>query len=53
VRGAESWASDPAVDGRIKHFKNARLVNVEGAAHWVHHDKLDVFMESVNAFLSE
>ena len=53
VRGAESWASDPVADGRIKHFKNARLVNVEGAAHWVHHDKLDVFMQETEAFLAE
>jgi pimeloyl-ACP methyl ester carboxylesterase len=51
VRGAESWASDPVVDGRIKHFRNARLVNVDGAAHWVHHDRLDVFMEHVEKFL--
>jgi pimeloyl-ACP methyl ester carboxylesterase len=53
MRGAESWASDPVADGRIKHFRDARLVNVEGAGHWVHHDKLDVFMEHVESFLSE
>lgn len=53
VRGAESWASDPVVDGRIKHFANARLVNVEGAGHWVHHDRLDVFMSETEAFLAE
>jgi pimeloyl-ACP methyl ester carboxylesterase len=53
VRGTESWASDPVADGRIKHFRNARLVNVEGAGHWVHHDKLDVFMNHVEAFLTE
>ena len=52
VRGTESWASDPVVDGRIKHFKDARLVNVDGAGHWVHHDKLDVFMEHVERFLA-
>ena len=51
VRGTESWASDPVKDGRIKHFSNARLVNVEGAGHWVHHDQLEVFMASVEAFL--
>jgi len=44
VRGTESWASDPAADGRIKHFKNARLANIEKAGHWSHHDQLDVFM---------
>jgi len=53
VRGAESWASDPVEDGRIAHFKNADLLNVEGAGHWVHHDKLDVFMAAVEAFLAE
>jgi pimeloyl-ACP methyl ester carboxylesterase len=52
-RGTESWASDPVVDGRIKRFRNARLVNVEGAGHWVHHDRLDVFLEHVEAFLAE
>jgi pimeloyl-ACP methyl ester carboxylesterase len=53
VRGAESWASDPVKDGRIKHFANARLVNVEGAGHWVHHDQLEVFMGAVDEFLAE
>ncbi len=53
VRGEESWASDPVVDGRIKHFKNARLVNFEGAGHWVHHDRLDGFMHEVETFLAE
>ena len=53
VRGLESWASDPVADGRIQHFKNARLVNFEGAGHWVHHDQLDAFMAETEAFLAE
>ena len=53
VRGAESWASDPVVDGRIQHFQNARLVNFEGAGHWVHHDQLDPFMGEAEAVLAE
>jgi pimeloyl-ACP methyl ester carboxylesterase len=53
VRGTESWASDPVADGRIKHFRNAQLANVEGAGHWVHHDRLDVFMNHVDTFLAE
>ena len=52
VRGKESWASDPVADGRIQHFQNAKLVNIEGAGHWSHHDRLDVFMEYVNSFLA-
>jgi pimeloyl-ACP methyl ester carboxylesterase len=53
VRGMESWASDPVADGRAKHFKNARLANIEGAGHWSHHDKLDAFMGHVESFLAE
>jgi len=53
VRGEESWASDPVVDGRIQHFQNARLVNFAGAGHWVHHDKLDQFLAETDAFLTE
>lgn len=53
VRGMESWASDPVIDGRIKHFQNANLANIEGAGHWAHHDRLDVFMSHVDAFLKD
>lgn len=51
VRGTESWAGDPVEDGRIEPFRDARRVNVEGAAHWVHHDRLDVFLREVREFL--
>jgi pimeloyl-ACP methyl ester carboxylesterase len=51
VRGTESWASDPQKDGRIAHFKNATLANIEKAGHWSHHDQLDVFMAHVDGFL--
>ncbi|MFT4935546.1 MAG: pimeloyl-ACP methyl ester carboxylesterase [Pseudoalteromonas distincta] len=53
MRGEESWASDPEADGRIQHFQNARLVNFEGAGHWVHHDQLESFMAEVEGFLAE
>lgn len=52
VYGAESWASNPAEDGRVRHFPNARVVSVEGAGHWVHHDRLDVFLDEVRRFLA-
>jgi pimeloyl-ACP methyl ester carboxylesterase len=53
VRGTESWASDPLKDGRAAHFQNAKVVNVESAGHWVHHDQLDVFLRELKTFLSE
>ena len=51
VYGKESWASDPRTDGRIKHFRNAEVVSLAGAGHWVHHDKLEAFMKLVVPFL--
>jgi pimeloyl-ACP methyl ester carboxylesterase len=53
VYGRESWASNPEKDGRARHFKNARVVTVEGAGHWVHHDRLEEFLEVVRGFLRE
>jgi len=52
VRGNESWAAHPEIDARAAAFKNARLVTVEGAGHWVHHDKLGDFLQLAGEFLS-
>jgi pimeloyl-ACP methyl ester carboxylesterase len=51
VYGRESWASNPQEDGRARHFKNARVVMVEKAGHWVHHDRTDFFVDLVREFL--
>lgn len=51
IRGTESWASDPMLDGRIEQFQNARAVNVDNAGHWVHHDQLNAFLDLINDFL--
>jgi pimeloyl-ACP methyl ester carboxylesterase len=52
--GKESrWAGDPATDGRAAHFRNARVIGVEGAGHWLHHDRLDEFLRIVRAFFAE
>jgi pimeloyl-ACP methyl ester carboxylesterase len=51
VYGKESWASNPAEDGRVRHFRNAEVVVFEKAGHWVHHDRLDDFLQRVRAFL--
>ncbi len=52
-RGTESWAADPATDGRADCFQDVRVANVEGAGHWVHHDQLDEFVSVTRAFLNE
>jgi pimeloyl-ACP methyl ester carboxylesterase len=51
VNGKESWASNPDTDGRMKHFKDGRVVEFEDAGHWVHHDQLEGFLETVRTFL--
>ncbi|MFT5393608.1 MAG: pimeloyl-ACP methyl ester carboxylesterase [Gammaproteobacteria bacterium] len=53
VRGTESWATDPNEDGRIAHFSNATTVGIDGAGHWVHHDRIDEFVGQVRTFLAQ
>jgi pimeloyl-ACP methyl ester carboxylesterase len=49
--GDKSWASNPAADGRLAHFKTARVELFENAGHWLHHDQFARFMSEVKAFL--
>jgi len=51
VYGHESWATNPAEDGRLDHFQNARVLGVPDAGHWVQHDQLDLFIDAVRRFL--
>jgi pimeloyl-ACP methyl ester carboxylesterase len=51
VYGKESWASNPQEDGRLQYFKSAEVMSFEGAGHWVHHDRLDGFLEMLRKFL--
>jgi pimeloyl-ACP methyl ester carboxylesterase len=51
--GQDSWASNPVDDGRIRHFRNARVLSYEKAGHWLHHDQFERFMADVTAFLAE
>ena len=51
VYGKESWASDPLNDGRARHFREAKVVAIENAGHWVHHDRLDAFLDLVRGYL--
>ncbi|MSO75638.1 MAG: alpha/beta hydrolase [Alphaproteobacteria bacterium] len=53
VYGNESRASDPVKDGRAAHFRNARILRIDGAGHWVHHDQLVAFLAHARAFLAE
>jgi pimeloyl-ACP methyl ester carboxylesterase len=49
--GKDSWASNPERDGRMAHFRDARLVEFADAGHWLHHDQFDRFIAELRAFL--
>ncbi len=49
--GEDSWASNPAEDGRMQYFKNATVKNYENAGHWLHHDQFDEFLADLREFL--
>jgi pimeloyl-ACP methyl ester carboxylesterase len=51
IYGADSWASNPEKDGRIRHFRDARVISFANAGHWVHHDQFDGFLAALRAFL--
>ena len=53
VYGAESWASNPAEDGRIGSFANAKVSLYDRAGHWVHHDRTADFITEVRGFLAD
>ncbi len=49
--GLDSWASNPATDGRVDHFRDAKLVEFAEAGHWLHHDQFDRFITELRNFL--
>jgi pimeloyl-ACP methyl ester carboxylesterase len=51
--GLESFFPVPETDPRMKSLRNARLVKVADAGHWLHHDQLDLFLRETTAFLKD
>jgi pimeloyl-ACP methyl ester carboxylesterase len=52
IYGKQSWATSPALDGRLDYFRNAKLSMYDDAGHWVHHDRHDAVLAEVRAFLA-
>ncbi len=48
--GEDSWASNPAEEGRLKYFKNAIVKDYESAGYWLHHDQFDKFLADLREF---
>jgi pimeloyl-ACP methyl ester carboxylesterase len=51
VSGSESFLPDPEMAGVLGNFRHAELVKIEGAGHWLHHDKADEVLDILRAFL--
>ena len=51
VCGSESFLPDPETAGVLGHFKQAELVRIEGAGHWLQHDKPAEVMRLLKTFL--
>ena len=51
LRGNESFLPDPNAAGVLEHFRQARLVTIAGAGHWLQHDKLDEVLGVLRPFL--
>ncbi len=51
--GMESRMPDPETDCRARRIQNRLIVKVPGAGHWIHHDRLDLFLAETMRFLAE
>jgi pimeloyl-ACP methyl ester carboxylesterase len=51
--GLESFLPVPEIDPRRKAIRDCRMVRVENAGHWLHHDQLDLFLRESMTFLCE
>jgi pimeloyl-ACP methyl ester carboxylesterase len=49
--GKESQSGSPAEDGRAEPFRHARVVGIDKAGHWLHHDRLEEFLRIIREFL--
>jgi pimeloyl-ACP methyl ester carboxylesterase len=53
IHGGQSQLVSPEIDSTIKYFATAQLAYFDEASHWVHHDRLDQFLQLARAFLAE
>lgn len=51
LRGDESFLPEPQAAGVLAHFRQARMVTISGAGHWLQHDKPDEVIAALRGFL--
>jgi pimeloyl-ACP methyl ester carboxylesterase len=52
IYGAESWASNPAEDGRAAYFSDVRVELLDDAGHWPHHDREEAVLPMIRDFVA-
>src|SRR5260370_18628882 len=50
--GLESFLPLPEQDARYKAIANRCVIKVPSAAHWLHHDQLNLFLQETTGFLT-
>jgi pimeloyl-ACP methyl ester carboxylesterase len=53
MNGELSAYPNPATDGRLAHFRNARVSSFAKGSHWLHHDCFERFVSEAEDFLGE
>lgn len=51
--GEESFAKPPVDDARVTAIHDLRMITVPHAGHWVHHDRLELFLDEAQQFLTQ
>ena len=51
LHGSESFLQNPQVTGMLGHFRHAQLMTIQGAGHWLQHDKPDEVLRILRQFL--
>jgi pimeloyl-ACP methyl ester carboxylesterase len=49
--GRQSFARDPENDPQAEAIRNKKIVKVDQAGHWLHHDQLELFLRETREFL--
>jgi pimeloyl-ACP methyl ester carboxylesterase len=50
--GRQSFARDPETDALAQCIPNRKIVKVDRAGHWLHHDQLEIFLRETREFLA-
>ncbi|MDZ7686373.1 MAG: alpha/beta hydrolase [Gammaproteobacteria bacterium] len=52
MNGKQGFRYRTGQSGTLEHFKGARLVDIDDAGHWVHHDQFDEVIAQLREFLT-